>query len=116
MQVRKGENMMQHEDEIMARPKRTWFESEKEKRLSKKAGRQELNGPEEGGGKKKKKAGKLSGKDKKRLDDTRERKEGKVWKKQKEDRRVKAGDAIRKGVKSGKERRPKTVKKMKSKR
>ncbi|KAI9721752.1 MAG: nucleolar DEAD-box protein required for synthesis of 60S ribosomal subunit [Candelaria pacifica] len=77
MQVRKGENIITHEDEIMARPKRTWFESEKEKRAAKKTGRAELNGVESIKGKKMK----LSGKDKKRLDDKRERMDGKVWKK-----------------------------------
>ena len=119
MQVRKGQNIMQHEDEIMARPKRTWFESEKEKRIAKKAGRQELNGPDEGGGKKRK-AGKLSGKDKKRLDDTRERKEGKVWKKGKEERGAakvgKSTQKLGKDKKGGKGGRLKTVKKGKGKR
>ncbi|MCJ1355446.1 MAG: nucleolar DEAD-box protein required for synthesis of 60S ribosomal subunit [Icmadophila ericetorum] len=86
MHLRKGENFIDHESEIMARPKRTWFESEKEKRVSKKAGRAELNGAESVVSKKK--DGKLSNKDKKRLDDTRERKEGKVWKKGKTDRGV----------------------------
>jgi ATP-dependent RNA helicase DDX27 len=79
MQLTRGENLIKHEKEIMARPKRTWFESEKEKRVSKKAGRAELNGPESVAGKKSKQ--KLSGKDKKRLDDRRERTEGKMWKK-----------------------------------
>jgi ATP-dependent RNA helicase DDX27 len=79
MQLTRGENLVKHEKEIMARPKRTWFESEKEKRASKKAGRAELNGPESVLGKKPKQ--KLSGKDKKRLDDRRERTEGKMWKK-----------------------------------
>ena len=77
MQLTRGENLVKHDKEIMARPKRTWFESEKEKRISKKAGRAELNGPESVAGKKQK----LSGKDKKRLDDRRERTEGKVWRK-----------------------------------
>ncbi len=77
MQVRKGENIITHEDEIMARPKRTWFESEREKIAAKKTGRVELNGTESVNGKKRK----LSGKDKKRLDDKRERMDGKVWKK-----------------------------------
>ena len=79
MELTRGENLVKHEKEIMARPKRTWFESEKEKRISKKAGRVELNGPESVAGKKSKQ--KLSGKDKKRLDDRRERTEGKMWKK-----------------------------------
>jgi ATP-dependent RNA helicase DDX27 len=86
MQLTRGENLVKHEKEIMARPKRTWFESEKEKRVSKKAGRAELNGPESVLGKKQKQ--KLSGKDKKRLDDRRERTEGKMWKKGKESEAV----------------------------
>ncbi|MCJ1361883.1 nucleolar DEAD-box protein required for synthesis of 60S ribosomal subunit [Acarospora aff. strigata] len=83
MQVRRAGNIMEHQEEIMARPKRTWFESEKEKRSARKTGRVELNGPD--GGKEKKK-GKLSGKDRKKLDDQRERMQGKVWKKGKEER------------------------------
>lgn len=79
MQVKRGENIIVHEDEIKGRPKRTWFESEYEKRLAKKTGRAELNGPESVV--KKKKEGKLSNKDKKKLDDSRARVEGKVWKK-----------------------------------
>jgi len=79
MQLRKGENIIEHEAEILARPKRTWFESEKEKRNAKNAGRTELNGLDAGN--KKGKAGKLSGKERKRLDDGRERGEGRVWKK-----------------------------------
>ena len=79
MQVKKGENIIAHEDEIKGRPKRTWFESEKEKRTAKKAGRVELNGIESVT--KKKKEGKLSNKDKKKLDDRQMRTEGKVWKK-----------------------------------
>jgi ATP-dependent RNA helicase DDX27 len=86
MQLTRGENLVKHEKEILARPKRTWFESEKEKRVSKKAGRAELNGPESVLGKKQKQ--KLSGKDKKRLDDRRERIEGKTWKKGKESEAV----------------------------
>ena len=61
MQVRRSENMVRHEDEIKARPKRTWFESQREKELSKKVSRAELNGislPEV-------KPGKLSGKKRK---------------------------------------------------
>ena len=107
MQVRKGENIIVHEDEIMSRPKRTWFESETEKRMAKKSGRLELNGPESvsgGKGGKKKKAGKLSNKDKKRLDDGRERREGKVWKKGREERGGigKAAGGVKKGDRGGK--------------
>ena len=79
MQVRKGENIISHEAEIKSRPKRTWFESEKEKLVAKKKGTVELNGAVGLG--KKTAGGKLSHKDKKRLDDGRERKEGRVWKK-----------------------------------
>jgi ATP-dependent RNA helicase DDX27 len=86
MQLTRGENLVKHEKEIMARPKRTWFESEKEKRASKKAGRAELNGPESVAGKKPRQ--KLSGKDKKRLDDRRERTEGKIWRKGKRSEEV----------------------------
>ncbi|GMM55512.1 putative ATP-dependent RNA helicase [Maudiozyma humilis] len=31
MQIRKGENMLKHKKEIQSRPKRTWFQSEKDK-------------------------------------------------------------------------------------
>jgi ATP-dependent RNA helicase DDX27 len=78
MEVRRGENIIVHEDEIKGRPRRTWFESEQEKRAAKKAGRAELNGVESVI---KKKRGKLSNKDKKKLDDSDTRLEGKVWKK-----------------------------------
>ena len=80
MQIRKGENLVDYEEEIKARPRRTWFESEKEKLEAKKAGREELNGAV-GLGKVAKKGRKLSNKDKKALDDKRERVEGRVWKK-----------------------------------
>jgi ATP-dependent RNA helicase DDX27 len=73
MQVKKGENLIQHEAEIKARPRRTWFESEHDKKQSKQAGRDELNGVWEG---MKKKTGKLSNKDKKRLDIKQLRAEG----------------------------------------
>ncbi len=32
MEVRKGQNMIEHEAEIYGRPARTWFQSEKEKK------------------------------------------------------------------------------------
>jgi len=87
MQVRRAENRVVHEEEILARPKRTWFESEREKRVARKEGRVELNGVDAG----KEKRGKLSGKDRKRLDVRRERVEGKVWKKGKGERTTKGG-------------------------
>ena len=77
MEVRRGENIITHQDEIKGRPRRTWFESELDKTAAKKAGRAELNGESLT----KKKGGKLSNKDKKKLDDSEMRKEGKVWKK-----------------------------------
>ncbi|KAJ4268810.1 nucleolar DEAD-box protein required for synthesis of 60S ribosomal subunit [Fusarium torreyae] len=73
MQVKKGENLIQHEADIKSRPKRTWFETEHDKNKSKQAGRDELNGMREG---MKKKTGKLSNKDKKRLDAKQLRAEG----------------------------------------
>lgn len=87
MQVTKGENLMKYGAEIMARPKRTWFETEREKKDSRVKGATELNGPAPG----KKDKVKLSHKDKKRLDDSRARKEGSGsmgmgWKKGKSDR------------------------------
>ena len=83
MSIRKGENIMAHEDEIHSRPRRTWFESEKEKLQAKKAGKEELNGRIGLG--KIKSGGKLSNKDKKALDDKRDRVEGRAWKKGKVD-------------------------------
>ncbi|KAF3481252.1 ATP-dependent RNA helicase drs1 [Arthroderma uncinatum] len=97
MQVTRGKNLIGHQDEIMSRPKRTWFESEKDKRESKKRGLMELNGPDSG----KKGKKKLSGKDKKKLDDTRTREEGRVWKKGKAEREAKPG-AQGKGKKKAK--------------
>lgn len=107
MQLQKGENIIDHQEEILSRPKRTWFESEKDKRAAKKTGRVELNGAAGDGGKKKGKAGKLSGKEKKRMDDGRERVEGRVWKKGKEEKGAKVskgggGERGRKKEKGGK--------------
>ncbi|KAL2752908.1 hypothetical protein ACRALDRAFT_2044615 [Sodiomyces alcalophilus JCM 7366] len=78
MQVRKGENLIQYEDEIKSRPRRTWFETEKDKRKAKEAGREELNGDKE---KMKMKKGKLSNKDRKKLEAKAQRSEGPTWKK-----------------------------------
>lgn len=79
MQVQKGENLIKHEDEIKGRPKRTWFESERDKEAAKEAGAAQLNGLREK--LKKKDHGKLSNKDRKKLDAHSERKEGRTWKK-----------------------------------
>ncbi|TDZ31058.1 ATP-dependent RNA helicase DRS1 [Colletotrichum spinosum] len=81
MQVRKGENILEHEAEIKGRPKRTWFETQDDKKKAKDAGRAELNGAD---GKKKKK--KLSNKDRKKLDTKAMRSDGPVWKKGKAER------------------------------
>ncbi|KAL9103824.1 MAG: hypothetical protein Q9163_001179 [Psora crenata] len=78
MRIRKGENIIDHASEIQARPKRTWFESEKEKLKAKRAGHVELNGKV---GHAAAKGEKLSNKDKKNLDDRRKRVEGRTWKK-----------------------------------
>ncbi|KAI0840343.1 DEAD-domain-containing protein [Hypoxylon sp. FL0890] len=78
MQIKKGENMVVHEDEIKSRPKRTWFETQHDKKKAKDAGRAELNGLKES--LKKKGNGKLSNKDKKKLDAKSVRTEG-MWKK-----------------------------------
>jgi len=105
VQLTRGENIVKHEAEILARPRRTWFESEKDKRDSKSRGLLELNGPT-GLVKVKAEKKKLSNKDKKRLDDRRERSEGKMWRKGKaseeeakrERRQRKKGKATAKGV------------------
>ncbi|KAJ5096603.1 hypothetical protein N7456_007324 [Penicillium angulare] len=82
MQVNKGSNMMKHGAEIMSRPKRTWFESEQQKRTAKQAGAEALNGPNA-----QSKNVKLSNKDKKRLDDAQMRHDGNIgWKKGKAER------------------------------
>jgi ATP-dependent RNA helicase DDX27 len=101
MEVKKGENLMVHEQEIKGRPKRTWFESEQGKKAAKELGRAELNGVESV---LKKKVGKLSNKDKKKLDDRRMRIEGKVWKKGRAERDGKGALEKSKGkkVKGGK--------------
>ncbi|KAL5612702.1 hypothetical protein BROUX41_004209 [Berkeleyomyces rouxiae] len=85
MQVRKGENILKHEDEIKSRPKRTWFESERDKKSAKDAGRLELNGVREAL-KKKHGANRLSNKDKKKLDSKADRSDGRSWKKGKAER------------------------------
>jgi ATP-dependent RNA helicase DDX27 len=101
MQVKKGENIIIHQDEIMGRPKRTWFESEKEKRAAKKLGRLELNGPDAESGNKKKNR-KLSGKEKKKLGNRDMRQEGKLWKKGSKERFTMLGQGHNRTSRSGK--------------
>lgn len=43
MELTKGQNMLEHESEIKARPARTWFQSQKEKERAKDAGKKEYN-------------------------------------------------------------------------
>ncbi|KAK7894696.1 nucleolar DEAD-box protein required for synthesis of 60S ribosomal subunit [Exophiala xenobiotica] len=119
VEITRGENRIKHDAEIMARPKRTWFESEKEKRDAKMKGMLELNGPN-GVVKVKGEKKRLSNKDKKRLDLHRERVDGRMWKKGKgseeaaiKERRdskrrngnVKTGPSKTKSFKKGKPRR-----------
>ncbi|KAJ5359326.1 ATP-dependent RNA helicase drs1 [Penicillium cataractarum] len=99
MQVNKGENLMKYGNEIMSRPKRTWFETETQKRAARKLGRTELNGPDSNS---KKDKIKLSNKDKKRLDDAKMRHEGNIgWKKGRSERDAPKtkGDKKKKGKK-----------------
>lgn len=87
MQMRKADNFMAHEKEILGRPRKTWFESEKDKKAAKERGRSELNGVvDKDGNAKKDKKKKLSNKEKKRLEDRDERREGGGWKKGKAER------------------------------
>lgn len=78
MQVKKGENLIQHREEIKSRPRRTWFETEHDKKKAKQSGKDELNGMREAI---KSTKGKLSNKDKKRLDVKMLRSEGQEWRK-----------------------------------
>ncbi|KAI4846151.1 DEAD-domain-containing protein [Aureobasidium sp. EXF-8845] len=85
MQMRRTENIFTHEAEILARPKKTWFESESDKRAASLRGKEALNGVTPGAklkGDKKK----LSNKQKKKLEDKDERMEGGGWKKGKAER------------------------------
>lgn len=79
--VEKGENLVQHEEEIKSRPKRTWFQTEKEKKLAKERGADARlglvhAGTGTSGVKVKREKRKLSGKEKKRLENRDERLEG----------------------------------------
>jgi len=106
--LKRGENLISHEDEIKARPRRTWFESEKDKVAAHHKGAAELNGPNAPDGPPEKKKKKLSGKDRKQLELNDVRTEGKVWKKGKEQRGMKvlpktkeAPKIFKKGVAKG---------------
>jgi ATP-dependent RNA helicase DDX27 len=87
MQMRRTENIFTHEDEILSRPKKTWFESEADKRAAKVRGKEALNGVSQTpGAKLKGDKKKLSNKQKKKLEDKDERMEGGGWKKGKAER------------------------------
>lgn len=94
MQLRKGENMIKHGDEIASRPRRTWFETEKDKKKAKEAGSAELNGITL-----EKKKVKLSGKMKKKLESRDDMKDDgvRIFKKTKTIR----DEASKRGVKPG---------------
>ncbi|KAI9750196.1 MAG: nucleolar DEAD-box protein required for synthesis of 60S ribosomal subunit [Chaenotheca gracillima] len=82
-EVRRGENLVRYEDEIGSRPRRTWFESEKDKRAAKELGAKQLNGDIPAAKKEKKR---LSGKEKKKTEARERRMDGdRMWKKGKTD-------------------------------
>jgi ATP-dependent RNA helicase DDX27 len=91
--LKRGENLIQHEDEIKARPRRTWFESEKDKMAEREKGATALNGSAGGSVKGNGKKKKLSGKDRKKLEMKDVRTEGKLFKKGKADRGLSTGKA-----------------------
>lgn len=85
-ELTRADNIVKHRDEIMGRPKSTWFESQHDKTKAKVKGGEALNGPaDKGAANGQKSKGKLSNKQKKKLQDRDERKEG-MWKKGKGDR------------------------------
>lgn len=79
--VRRGENLVEFSKEIAGRPKRTWFLAEEDKRKSREKGSRELNGDQGAMKRTGNNTGRLSNKAKKKLDDKKQRVEGKVWKK-----------------------------------
>lgn len=80
MELQKGENLIKHAAEIKSRPKRTWFETEHEKKKAKEAAPSGVSKLRESL-KKKHANGKLSNKDMKKLDNKAERQNGRLWKK-----------------------------------
>jgi ATP-dependent RNA helicase DDX27 len=80
MEIQKGENLIKHADEIKSRPKRTWFETEHDKKKAKEGPPSKLTALRESL-KKKHANGKLSKKDMKKLDNKAERQNGRLWKK-----------------------------------
>ena len=80
MQVTKGENLLKHHDEIMARPRRTWIEKDP----AEAAGKKKMDSVQKLRDKMKLKNGRLSNKDKKKLDAKSDRLEGKAGRKLKQ--------------------------------
>lgn len=99
----RSENIVKYQDEIAARPKKTWFQSGQEKEGAKARGSIALNGPDAVKGKNPIKKGKLSNKDKKKMQDRDDRREGNEWKKSKVDAMaaVKGASAAPKGAPKG---------------
>lgn len=105
-EVRRGENLVGFEDEIKSRPRRTWFETGREKELAKERGRKELNGGGGGSSDAVRKleakggtGGKLSNKQKKTLDAKKDMQSTRAWKKGKGDAKA---TAMAKGKGKGK--------------
>lgn len=123
--VTKGQNLVKYQDEITSRPRRTWFQGEKDKKEASQLGKSERLGVQTNGTVVAREKRKLSGKDKKRLANKDERIEGKNqgWKKGKEERRgrgILPKEAVKKlssRAPSGKDGKPrgKTQNKVKSK-
>ncbi|KAI9726504.1 MAG: nucleolar DEAD-box protein required for synthesis of 60S ribosomal subunit [Chrysothrix sp. TS-e1954] len=86
--ITKGDNLVEHADEIASRPRRTWFQSEKDKKVASQLGMDERKGVAPDAPMKKDKKRKLSNNDKKKLKDRDERKGGSNagWKKRSDER------------------------------
>lgn len=116
MEMTRADNLIRHEDEIKARPKRTWFQSEKEKQLVQEKEKQARQAPKDPVDKLRAKLkakhsnGKLSNKDKKRLDaKTMRREQGSGMAK----KQLNAASVL--GAKSSKGKTAKTAKKVTNK-
>lgn len=83
--ISRSENVVKYQDEIASRPKKTWFQSGLDKEGARDRGRAELNGPDALKGKNPVKKGKLSNKEKKKMQDRDDRRDGNEWKKSKTD-------------------------------
>lgn len=95
-EITRAENIVKHEAEIKNRPKKTWFETEMDKKAAKRRGAELLNGPTIAQNLKGEKKGKLSNKEKKKMRDRDDRKAGMEWKKGKKDKI--SGGRVNKGT------------------